>query len=116
MLREETSNNFDVAKMVHMMNFTSRCEMPPAEPIIGTASAIVLTVASVIVTFLYTLILDFSAAFVKAPKHFPKRGWFPAFPKREIRTPYVEVSLDRDYEEALARGAKQVSQVQTGDL
>ena len=78
-------------------------------PHIDPTTAFTLTLSSLLFAFLYTLFLDFDGSYVKAPKHFPYRGWFVKFPKPKVNAPLVELNEHGDYREALERGSRLVS-------
>ena len=88
-----------------MKGYETFHERPYPEP----ATAFTFTLLSLLIAFLYTLFLDFDRSYVKAPKHFPYRGWFVKFQKPKINAPLVELNEHGDYREALERGSKLVS-------
>lgn len=93
-----------------MSGFTTKgYETLPDRPHLDPTSAIGFTLSSLLLAFLYTLFLDFDRSYVKAPKHFPYRGWFVKFRKSNVEAPLVELNEHGDYREALERGSKLVS-------
>lgn len=74
----------------------------------GPFAAIGFTFASLVVAFTYAMFLELDSAYVKAPKHFPKRGRIVTFQKPKTKAPLVELNADGDYREALERGSRLV--------
>ena len=71
-------------------------------------TAIGFTIASVVASFIYMLILDFKQAYIDVPKYLVKPEWFVRFGKSNVKAPLIEVNPDGDYREALARGSRLV--------
>lgn len=73
----------------------------------NSATAIYFTVSSIFIAFLYAILINFSKSYIKAPKHFPPRGWLITFQNSSVNAPLIEVS-NGDFREALERGSKLV--------
>lgn len=70
--------------------------------------AVSFAVSSLIVAFLYAILIDFSKSYIKAPKHFPPRGWFVTFLKPNVNAPLIKLGAG-GHREALERGSRIVS-------
>lgn len=67
------------------------------------------TLLSLLVAFLYAMLLRFAATYVKPPKHIPRRGWFVRLRKTKVDAPLIKLNKKGDYREALDRGSRLAS-------
>ena len=86
------------------------------ETIQSLGRAILFTLSSLVITFLYLFSVDFAKSYVVPPKHFPKRGWSQVFFKPKVNAPLIEPHPgSTDFKEVLQRGSELVSRVSTSD-
>lgn len=78
-----------------------------SKPFVGPSATVFFTFSSIFIAFLYAVMKDFLKSYVKAPKHFPPRGWLVTFRTPSVDAPLVEVS-NGDFREALERGSRLV--------